>query len=102
MLESEVPGPLARHSVRCYLLGRAYAHARSITFDDEALALAALFHDFRLTPAHRDRSRAFMHASAAVLRTFLDARGVARDRADAMSRAIVHHMQPFPRWSFGP
>ncbi|MFN7135018.1 MAG: HD domain-containing protein, partial [Myxococcales bacterium] len=42
------------HSQRTFLLGAAWASKRRIDFDEEALQLAALFHDFGLLPPHRD------------------------------------------------
>lgn len=43
------------HSQRAFLLGCAYAKTRALSFDEEALAIAALFHDLGLSDAYADR-----------------------------------------------
>ena len=90
------------HSMRCWLMGRAWAARRGVEHDDEGLFLAALFHDLGLCAAHRDRRRPFPTVGSRLLRDFLAAREVAPERLGRLVDAIDHHMQPLPRWSKGP
>src|SRR5262245_50372354 len=85
-----------QHSRRAFLLGRAYAQAKAIDFDEEDLCLAALFHDVGLFV--RPRGMPFPLASSRSLKEFLDARGLDRARVAAMVDAIDFHMQLRPRW----
>jgi hypothetical protein len=97
-----VPVWLASHSERAFLLGRAYASHERIDFDEEALYVAALFHDIGLTETHLDTSQAFLETSSRVLSRFLDGRHVTPERASVMTEAIELHMRPWPSWSKGP
>jgi len=92
---------IQRHSQRTFLLGRAYARARAIAFDEEDLLLAALFHDLGLTDTFADSRKAFTEIGAGLLEEFLTQRGDPR-RGQLLGEAIDFHMQLLPRWSKGP
>jgi hypothetical protein len=94
------PGVL-EHSRRTFLLGREYGQKRAMSFDEEGLLLAALFHDFGLADGIRDRKQAFTEVSASKLEEFLHGR-CETSRSSALAEAIELHMQLFPRWSRGP
>ena len=102
ILERAAPSTLVRHSIRAYLLGSAYARKKGIAFDEEGLALAALFHDVGLTPELSDSSRPFTFASSKALRMYLEERGVPNERIAVLADAIEQHMQLLPRFSRGP
>ncbi len=102
LLEHAAPTSIVNHSVRAYLLAAAYARAKRVAFDDEALFLAAIFHDLGLVPPYTDPGRPFTFASTRALRLFLKDRGVPEARVAALSEAIELHMQLLPRWSRGP
>lgn len=96
-----VPPLIFAHSVRCYLLGRAYAQARRIELDDEGLYLAALFHDFGLVPGRSTRELPFPRSSGRDLDAFLSEQGWERGRIEPLREAIELHMSLLPRWSRG-
>src|SRR5262245_6159627 len=100
-LEEASPA-VQNHSIRSFLLGRAYAKKRGIDFDEEGLCIAALFHDLGLVPRYLDRSKPFTRTSAELLEEFLEERSTSRSKAELLRKAIVLHMQPLPRWSRGP
>lgn len=93
--------PVANHSMRCYLLGSAWARARGIEVDAEDLCLAALFHDLGFVPSHRDPRRAFTLNSSAALRRFMEERGGEPARTSAIAEAIELHTSLWPRFSRG-
>ncbi len=101
LLERAAPSPLVRHSVRAFLLGAAYGRKKRIAFDEEGLALAAVFHDLGLTPEFGDPTRPFTFASSKALRLYLQDREVAAERIDVLADAIEQHMQLLPRFSHG-
>jgi HD domain len=101
ILSRAAPPELVNHSVRAYLLGKAYGRKMGISFDDEGLYLAALFHDLGLCPAFKDTRFPFQVNSGRALRDFLLGRGVAQERAGALTAAVDFHMQLLPRWSEG-
>ena len=90
------------HSIRSYLLGKAYAENKQIRFDDEGLCVAALFHDLGLCPAYRDRSRAFPHGASRALRAFLRKHECDEARIASFSDAVDFHFGLFPRWADDP
>src|SRR5687767_4338499 len=100
--ERAAPSPILQHSLRAFLLASAYAEKKSSAFDEEGLALAALFHDLGLTPEFRDPSKPFAFASSKALRLYLMQRNVAADRIAVLCDAIEQHMQMLPRFSRGP
>ena len=100
-LLEEAPPAVKNHSLRTFLLGRAYAQARRIDFDEEGLCLAAIFHDFGLFPHHLDRSKPFTRTSSELLDEFLEDRSIPESKARLLKEAILLHMQPVPRWSRG-
>jgi hypothetical protein len=100
LARAALPQAIVDHSIRTFLLGRAYAKRRALSFDEEDLALGAIFHDLGLTK--RKESRApFTRRSSEELREFLGTRGVLDERAQTIAEAIDFHMQLFPRWSRG-
>src|SRR5229473_2749827 len=58
---------IVNHSIRIYLLGKAYAQKKNINFEDEGLYLAALFHDLGLCPTYRNSSQPFQINSSRAL-----------------------------------
>jgi len=102
LLERAAPSAIVRHSIRAFLLGRAYARKKNIYFDEEGLALAAVFHDLGLTPEFSDPARPFTFASSRALRLYLKDRSVPAERIELLADAIEQHMQLFPRFSRGP
>lgn len=89
------------HSHRTFLLGRAYAQARALSFDAEDLLLAALFHDLGLSDKFADPSRAFTEIGADLVQEFMVRHGDS-ERGRRLAEAIDLHMQMLPRWSKGP
>lgn len=102
LVEQAAPRALLHHSIRTFLLGRAWAQKKRFAFDEEGLALAALFHDVGLVARFADRSRPFTEASSRALRLHLADQGVERARIAALTDAIELHMQLLPRFSRGP
>lgn len=99
---SRVASPeILNHSIRIYLLGKAYARKKNIDYDDEGLYLAALFHDLGLCSAYVNRSRPFQINSSRALQGFLHKRQVSPERIAPLVDAIDFHMQLFPKWSKG-
>lgn len=99
VLTDAAPPELVNHSVRVYLLGKAYGRKKGLRFDDEGLYLASLFHDLGLCPAFKDTSLPFQVNSSRALREFLLKRGFAQERVRALAAAVDFHMQLIPRWS---
>ncbi len=93
---------VVRHSLRAFFLGKAYAAAERVAFDEEDLCLAALFHDMGLAPGRRPRGVAFTLAGSTALARFLEDNGEPRARIAPLVDAIDFHMQLLPRWSKGP
>jgi hypothetical protein len=102
LVERAAPPLLLSHSLRCFLLGRAYGRQHKIDCDEEGLLLAALFHDLGLAAAHRNPQLPFQRVGSQALRQFLTERGVAAERSSPLAEAIDFHMQLLPRWSRGP
>lgn len=98
MIRAAVSPAIFNHSQRTFLLGRAWARKRKLVFDDEALLLAALFHDLGMFPPHRDPARPFTFVSSDALRAFLAERGFPQERTNAAAEAIELHMQLRPRF----
>lgn len=92
---------ILNHSIRIYLLGKAYARKKSVEFDEEELYLAALFHDLGLCAAYKNSSRPFQVNSSRALEKFLRERHLPSERISPMVEAIDFHMQMFPKWSKG-
>lgn len=101
IIEAAEPVPIFNHSLRAFLLGRSYAKAKKIAFDEEALYLSALFHDLGLCEGHRAPARAFTFASSAAMRDHLVRHKVEPRRITAMTEAIEFHFQLLPNWSKG-
>ncbi len=101
LVRAVMPESMFRHSVRTFLLARAYARRRGIEHDEEGLALAAIFHDLGLCPPYRDRARPFPEAGSRALRGFLAEAGGAPERASPLADAIDFHFQLRPPWSQG-
>jgi hypothetical protein len=101
ILERAAPPTLVQHSLRTFLLGRAYGRLRSIDYDEEGLLLAALFHDLGFCPEHRNRRLPFQVVGSRALREFLADQGTDPQRISPLVDAIDFHMQMWPRWSKG-
>jgi hypothetical protein len=99
--EASLSSSVLQHSRRAFLLGRAYADVRAVSFDEEDLLLAALFHDLGLSDAFSDPGRAFTEIGADLVDSFLTRHGDPA-RGQLLAEAIDLHMQLFPRWSKGP
>ena len=99
---ASAPRAVVHHSIRTYLLARAYARAEGIGFDDDGLCLAALFHDLGLCSRHFDRARPFPESSNLALAEFLEERGFDTARTSPITDAVAHHFRFFPPWSVGP
>ena len=102
LIERAAPQSLLDHSIRSFLFGRAYGRKHGIDVDEEALLLAALFHDLGLCADHRDPHVPFPIVGSRALRAFLAGRGVASERIEPLVDAIDFHLQMRPRWSSGP
>jgi len=101
LLEKAAPSPIVAHTLRTFHLANAVGKKRALDFDEEGLALAALFHDLGLCEGHRVPGKPFPIASSGLLRAEL-AGQIPDERIGAMADAIEQHMQFFPRWSMGP
>lgn len=102
LVSAALEDAVIRHSHRAFHLGKAYAAKNAITFDEEDLALAALFHDIGLAAGHRPPKVAFTLAGSRALARFLEEHDVPRARIAPLVDAIDFHMQLFPRWSKDP
>lgn len=92
---------IVNHSIRIYLLSKAYAQKKNINFEDEGLYLASLFHDLGLCPTYKDSSQPFQLNSSRALQAFLNERQVSPERISPLVEAVDFHMQLFPKWSKG-
>lgn len=101
ILERAAPPTLVEHSLRTFLLGRAYGRRRGIDHDEEGLLLAALFHDLGFCPEHRNRRLPFQVVGSRALREFLAEHGTDPQRISPLVDAIDFHMQMWPRWAKG-
>jgi hypothetical protein len=102
LLEGATDAAMVNHSLRSHLLGAAYGKRKGIAFDEETLALAALFHDLAMIGPYADRSVPFTVASSRAMRAELEPRGVPRERIERIADAIEFHMQCLPRFDKGP
>lgn len=102
VVEAVAPPAVVNHSIRSYLLARPYAEAEAIACDDDALCLAALFHDLGLCSRHLDRSRPFPESSNLALVEFLAERRFDAARRAPITDAVAHHFRLFPPWSVDP
>jgi hypothetical protein len=89
------------HSLRAFHLGRAYAGRNDVTYDDEGLYLAALFHDVGFFEPYASGERSFQLDSSRALRSFLEEKRFPPDRISPLVDAIDFHLQLAPRWSKG-
>ena len=101
ILKAAAPAEVLNHSMRTFLLGKAYGESLRKPFDEEGLLLAAIFHDLGLCEKHRDTSVPFPAVGSRALKDYLLERGVARERISPLCDAIDFHIQLFPRWSKG-
>ncbi|WP_171064471.1 HD domain-containing protein [Actinomadura soli] len=88
------PVPLARHSVRTYLFGRAIGESRGLRpgagYDDETLFLASLLHDVGLTE-RGDGGGRFEVDGADLAAGFLCQNGADDERVRVVWEAIALH-----------
>jgi hypothetical protein len=101
-MEPVLPPALFGHSIRTFLYARAWADAARLSFDEEGLFVASLFHDAGLCAPYKDTRRAFQFNSRDALRDLLARRGVDGGRIQRLTAAVLHHFQPVPRWRYGP
>lgn len=96
--ESECAPAIFNHSVRCYAWGALLAEARSLRFDRETLAVAALLHDIELGRTERRDALAcacFACAGALAARRYLQRQAVAPKQGDLICDAIALHLNPY-------
>jgi HD domain len=101
LARANLSAAIFQHSQRAFLLGKAYAEARRLAFDEEDLFLAALFHDLGLSESFANPRKAFTEIGADLVEQFLTRHGDP-SRGCALAEAIALHMQLLPRWSKGP
>jgi hypothetical protein len=89
------------HSLRTYGCAAAFAKRRKLTFDDEGLYVASLYHDVGLFEPWRNAQKAFQLVSGEHLRAFLEEHKVDADRIARLVASIEYHVLPLPRWSLG-
>ncbi len=95
--ESECAPAIFNHSVRCYAWGVLLAEAKTLRFDREALAVAALLHDVELGRTERRDGfscTCFACAGAEGARKFLRRQAVSADQCDLICDAIALHLNP--------
>ena len=91
LLREVIPGFLCNHSFRCYYYAAALGERDEISFDEELLYVAALFHDLGLV-ADYDTGACFEDDGAAACAAFAAARGWPERRCSAAAEAIRLHM----------
>ncbi len=89
------------HSIRSYLYAALYANKHQLTFDEEGLATAFLFHDFGFQAPYAQKGVAFQVASSLALKSFLQKQSVSPERIVPLMKAIDFHVQLLPRWNKG-
>ncbi|MFI7386669.1 HD domain-containing protein [Streptomyces sp. NPDC049813] len=82
------------HAHRVHAWAAAHARQHTITYDDELLYVAALFHDIGLTPEFDHATLSFEVAAGHVAHVFAAGAGWPRRRRDRLSAVIVRHMGP--------
>lgn len=91
---STAPPPLAHHSVRTYLFGRALGDKRGLRpgadYDDEVLFLASVLHDLGLAEQGGNDQR-FEVDGADLAAEFLSGNGLADERTRIVWEAIALH-----------
>ncbi|MGC4938731.1 HD domain-containing protein [Kribbella sp. DT2] len=85
---------LLSHSRRVYVWAVALAAQEGITYDDELLFVAAMFHDLGLMPEFDSHTVSFEEAAGHVARVFAAGAGWPRERQDRLAEVIVRHMWP--------
>jgi hypothetical protein len=89
--ESEL---LFNHSVRVYFFGAIAGQQRGLTFNDELLYAAAMFHDIGLMPSHSSQNLRFEVDGANAARDFLKSHGVDASDLEKVWTAIALHTTP--------
>ncbi|WP_250502402.1 HD domain-containing protein [Caballeronia sp. AZ7_KS35] len=89
--ESEL---LFNHSTRVYLWGALLGKRKRITFDQELLYVAAMFHDIGLTPAYRESELRFEVDGANAARDFLRSHHVEEADVAKVWTAVALHTTP--------
>jgi hypothetical protein len=93
--ESECVPAVFNHSLRCFALGCLLADRKSLRFDRESFAVAALLHDVELGRTDRRDGFAcvcFACAGAERARRFLKSQEVDARRSDLICEAIAMHL----------
>jgi hypothetical protein len=88
-----LPAYLLAHSVRAYCWGATIGAGEGLVFDPTILWTASLMHDVGLTRIPTNQ-RCFDVEGGEIARRFLLRRGVTREAATTVARAIVLHMAP--------
>lgn len=85
---------LVNHCLRSYIWACSLAESQKIEYDRELLYVAAIFHDFGVTP-HFDAHSPdipFEEAGGAVARVFAAGAGWSEDRQRRVAEIIVRHV----------
>ena len=101
IMVAALPQPLLNHSLRSYLLAKAYAGKKKLNYDEEGLYIAALFHDLGLCAKEVNPRLPFQINSSLAMAAFLEESGIPKERISPLVDAIDFHCQFFPRWSSG-
>ncbi|MEV6286102.1 HD domain-containing protein [Kribbella sp. NPDC051770] len=83
---------LLSHSRRVYIWAAALAEQESISYDDELLFVASMFHDLGLSPEFDSHTVSFEVAAGHVARVFAAGAGWSPERQDRVAEVIVRHM----------
>ncbi|MET9499676.1 HD domain-containing protein [Streptomyces sp. NPDC006552] len=82
------------HGHRVHAWAAAYARQHDITYDNELLYIAAMFHDIGLTPDFDNHTLSFEVAAGHVAHVFAAGAGWPRPRRERLSEVIIRHMGP--------
>lgn len=85
---------LFNHSSRVYLFGALAGKQRGLSFDEELLYAAAMFHDMGLMADHSSHDHRFEVDGADAARAFLRSHGIGQYDLDTVWTAIALHTTP--------
>jgi len=88
------PEFLFNHSVRVYLFGALHGGNLKLTFDEELLYIASLFHDLGLMDDYASKDERFEVDGANAARDFLRKHGIFGMPSDLVWEAIALHTTP--------
>jgi HD domain len=98
LLARHVPLPVQRHSMRVFLLGRAYARAHPVRYDEELLFVAAALHDLGLAPDLARSGTPFTRRGAELAAGLLREHAPGDQRIAGLAAAVRLHMRWVPAW----